>query len=465
VRYLFATLLTHESDFYGRVGLELARRGHDVSFVTMSRHSTRLLQDRGLPAYCMPELIAGLPPVEVAEEVERIESQYGLRTIREAYRTDVACEGKPEEWCIRYAVDHFRALERLLTEIGSEVIVPEVGCETIRIVTHHIGLDRGVPVLFLFYTIFPQPLRLYVNTMHAPIVPADELRALTPHERAELERFRREFTSRAQPIRPYRRVSLDPRRLLSWLELVRRKHRDDYDNPYLRPGWMLKEEVMGLLRPQAARLLYERRRPGRRFVYFPIHVADDYKIRRLIPHCADQAGIVEQIADALPAGYDLVLKEHPLSIGRNPLSHLRRLRARPNVRLVPPTESSHELIKAADAVAVISSTVGLEALLYRKPVLTLGRPFYAGYDITVDLDSFADIPAGVATLLRFRPDPERTDRFLHAAMRRCYPGAPVLVDASDENARTLAATLDEVGRDVVASRRSSRSAQPRSAAR
>ena len=33
-------------------------------------------------------------------------------------------------------------------------------------------------------------------------------------------------------------------------------------------------------------------------------------MKRVIPHCADQEYIVKQVADALPQGYDLVLKEH-----------------------------------------------------------------------------------------------------------------------------------------------------------
>jgi hypothetical protein len=109
-------------------------------------------------------------------------------------------------------------------------------------------------------------------------------------------------------------------------------------------------------------------------------------------------------------------------------------------------------MRRAEAVVVISSTVGLEALLYEKPVLTLGQPFYPGYGITLDVDSFSEIRTRVPELLRFRPDPEQIRRFLHAAMKRCYPGAPVLVDRSDENAARLAATLDEVGSRVVAER-------------
>ena len=71
---------------------------------------------------------------------------------------------------------------------------------------------------------------------------------------------------------------------------------------------------------------------------------------------------------------------------------------------------------------MISSTVGLEALLYDKPVLTLGQPFYSGFGVTLDVDSFAEIRTKVPELLRFRPDPERISRFLHAAMRGCRPG-------------------------------------------
>jgi hypothetical protein len=40
---------------------------------------------------------------------------------------------------------------------------------------------------------------------------------------------------------------------------------------------------------------------------------------------------------------------------------LHRLSRRPEVRIVNPFTSSHELIRRVEAVAVISSTVGLEA--------------------------------------------------------------------------------------------------------
>jgi hypothetical protein len=452
MRFLFVTLQTYESDFYGRVGGELQRRGHEVAHVTMSRAAARELRAAGFEAHCLPDRIAALPAAPPADEVARIEATYDMPHIRDVYRADWPCDGKPEQWCVERTVAHFRALEQVFDEVRPDVLVPEVGNETIRVASHLIALERRIPVLFLLYTIFPNPLRLYVDTLHAPIVAQEELRELTAEERAEVEAFRRDFTERAQPIRPHRRVPVEWRRVKLLAGHVARRRGEDRDNDYLRPGRLLRTNVLEWLRARAARPFYDTLDPERPFVYFPLHVVDDYKIKRIIPHTYDQVSLVEQVADALPPGVDVVLKEHPMSVGRNSIALLRRLRRRPNVRLVGPYESTHALIRRSVAVAVISSTVGLEALLYEKPVLTLGQPFYGGYGITLDVDSFAEIRDKVPELLRFRPDPEGIARFLHAAMRACYPGAPVLVDRSQENAVLLAGSIADLAEQVVAAR-------------
>jgi hypothetical protein len=453
VKFLFTTLQTYESAFYGTVGEELARRGHSVSHLTVSRASARELRERGIDATCVLDVIAALPPLEsLGSEIERIEATYDIPSIRDVYRADWVGEGKPEQWNLRRAIDHFRAIEQVFDEVRPDVLVPEVGNETIRVAAHLVALEKGVPVLLLFYTIFPNPLRLYVDTLHAPIVPVEELRPLMPAERAEVDAFIREFTEQATPIRPYRRVPIELRRVRLFAGHLSRKREEDRDNEYLRPWRLLSLNASEWVRARAARPFYDSLDPARPYVYFPLHVVDDYKIKRVIPHCVDQASIVEQVADALPPGCDLVLKEHPMSLGRNSIALLRRLRRRANVRLVGPYTGSHELVRGSAAVAVISSTVGLEALLYEKPVLTLGEPFYSGYGITLDCASFAEIRDKVPALLRFRPDADRIRSFLFAAMSRCYPGAPVLVDRSDDNARSLADSIDRASSAVVAER-------------
>lgn len=447
MRFLFCTLQFDESDFYGRVGRDLERRGHSVAHVAFSRRSARRLGGT-----CLPEAMGRLGPLDIEAETARIERTYDTPSLRDVYRTDWPLKGRSERYCVERTVRHFVALERLFDEVRPDVLVPEVGSETMRTAAHLIGLHRGVRVLFVFYTIFPNPLRLYEDTMHAGIVAPEEVRELSDDERAEVEGFIAEFTTRATPIRRYRASRATLRTGRDLLRHVVVRATEDRDNEYLVPGRYLANYVRENARAALLRRFYAPVPAERPFVYFPLHVTDDYKIKRVIPHCVDQAALIEQVADSLPQGMDVVIKEHPLSIGRNSIGLIRRLTARENIHLVEPRTSSHELIQRARAVVVISSTVGLEALLYARPVLTLGQPFYSGYGVTLDVDSFRGLGAKVNQVLSFQPDRERILRFLHAAMRSCFPGAPVAIDPSDANAARLAASLDAAARGKGAAR-------------
>jgi hypothetical protein len=451
MRFLFTTLQFAESDFYGRVSEELRRLGHEVSHVAVSRRAAADLRARGFRTYCLPELTAGLgDELDLEAETTRIEARYATPSVRDVYRCDPACRGQPEAWCVERTVRHFLALEKAIGDVGPQVVVPEVGRETMREVAYLVGVERGATVLFLLNSIFPRPLRLYANTYHGPIVPPDEVRELSSDERAEVEAFIQGFTRRGEPILAHRKATVTGSKLRDFGRHLLVRGLYERDNEYLRPTRFVRNYATQKSRRGLVRALYDEVDPRRRFVYFPLHVTDDFKIERVIPHCADQEYLIRLVAEALPQGYDVVLKEHPVSLGRNPIRMLRRLTAIDNVRLVDPYTSSHDLIERAEAVTVISSTVGIEALMYSKPVLTMGQPYYAGFGVTLDIDSFREIREAVPALLRFRPDRERILQFLHAGMRSTYDGAPAWIDLSDENAVRLASSLNAAARKHVA---------------
>ena len=112
---------------------------------------------------------------------------------------------------------------------------------------------------------------------------------------------------------------------------------------------------------------------------------------------------------------------------------------------------------------MISSTVGLEALLHGKPVLTLGQPFYSGYGVTVDVDSFRELQAKVGELLRLPARPRAHSALPARRHALVLPGSPVAIDPSDANARRMAASLDVAARGDGAARGPGRSAAPVSA--
>src|SRR6476469_8721497 len=127
MHYLFVTIQGFESAFYAVVGDALAERGHEVSHLTYSRLAARRLAAGGRDARSLLDVVATLPDAPTAKERARIEARYGLPSIRDAYRTDPPCAGKPEAWSVRRAVDHFRAVEAVLDDVRPDLVVPEVG--------------------------------------------------------------------------------------------------------------------------------------------------------------------------------------------------------------------------------------------------------------------------------------------------------------------------------------------------
>jgi hypothetical protein len=456
VRWLFVTIQFEETDFFRRVGEELVRRGHEVAHTTISRHGAEELRARGHRAWCVPDLLEAAGTGDADAETARIEETYPILSLRNVWRTDRACAGRPEPECLDRTLRYFRAFEQLFDEYRPDVLVPEVGSETVRFVSHLVARERGVTVPYIFQTIFPGNFRLYLDEYEGPIFPAEELRPLTAEERAEAETYVRNYNEAREPTLPHRRSRVTTSKLRDFVRHLRVKRTHDRDNEYLAPSRFvsnyLRQNLNALFVRRMSEPLASTDRP---FVYFPLHVTDDFKVKRVIPHCVDQAAIIEQIAEALPQGYDVVLKEHPWAIGKMPLEMMRRLTRRRNIRLVDAYTNSHELIQRSAAVVVISSTVGLEAILYAHPVLTLGAPFFSGYGVTVDVDDFAEIRDKVPAVLEFRPDPERCLEFVHACMRAMYVGKLSNVDPSDENAFDIADSLERAvearraGRDPV----------------
>lgn len=448
VKFLFTTFQTEETEGYLRTGAALRALGHEPVHVVFARSGARRARRHGDTAECLADLLAQVGTTDdVEREATRIERTYGLSSLRSVWVTDIACRGRSESWCVAWTVRHFRAMEHVFDTHRPDVLVPDIGSETMRTAAHAVALQRGVPTFFLFYTLFPDPLRLYVDVPQAPIMPREEVVAIDARQRARVEAFVADFKERGRAIVRDRHIAVTGSKLKDFARHVAVKATIERDNPYLTPQRHITHAVGQRVRRRKVPRLYEDRDPSRPFLYFPLHVTDDFKVKRMTPHCVDQASLIEQVADVLPQGYDLVVKEHPRDVGRNPVAFLERVSSRPNVRLVSASTSSHQLIQDAAAVVVIGSTVGVEALLYGTPVLTLGQPWYSGYGLTVDVDSFRVLPQGVGAVLDFRPDHEQVLRFLHAAWSRCYPGAPAGYDPSEENARTLAATLHRAAQE------------------
>ncbi len=89
-----------------------------------------------------------------------------------------------------------------------------------------------------------------------------------------------------------------------------------------------------------------------------------------------QLTAIDHIAKSLPFGTVLYVKEHYSCLGHRKLSFYKQLQSYPNVKLITPFANIHEMIRNSQAVIVLTSTTGFEAILHKKKVFVLGNVFY-----------------------------------------------------------------------------------------
>ena len=110
------------------------------------------------------------------------------------------------------------------------------------------------------------------------------------------------------------------------------------------------------------------------YAFYPLHAEPEVALSIQGKPYVNQIETMRNVARNLPAGMVLLTKEHPRSIGYHPPSYYEKLLEIPNLRIADPFIESRHIVDRAALVAVVWSFVGFEAILKRKPVLSLGTP-------------------------------------------------------------------------------------------
>ncbi|MBM4134047.1 MAG: hypothetical protein FJ245_09795 [Nitrospira sp.] len=166
--------------------------------------------------------------------------------------------------------------------------------------------------------------------------------------------------------------------------------------------------------------------PSAPFFYYPLHYEPESAIDVFSAYFRDQVQVLRWVSAALPAGYRLVVKEHPHTIlGTRPLGYYRRLAKIPFVDVVPTSTDSYEILARCAGVITLAGTTGFEALCLGKPVVLFGHAFYQPFEEGVfrplTIDKLASLLQRVAESPRV--DDNLLDKFLAAVLKTTYPGA------------------------------------------
>lgn len=118
--------------------------------------------------------------------------------------------------------------------------------------------------------------------------------------------------------------------------------------------------------------------PDTPYLFCPLQVPDDSQVRLFAGWCRDYPGFLAALTQAaahMPPGWHLRLKEHP-SARQSLASVLAPLLATGRAVLDNQTDSFAQLA-ASQGVVTLNSSMGLQAFFHDKPVITLGRAFFA----------------------------------------------------------------------------------------
>ncbi len=118
--------------------------------------------------------------------------------------------------------------------------------------------------------------------------------------------------------------------------------------------------------------------PDTPFLFCPLQVPDDSQVRLFAGWTQTYEGFIAaltQAANHLPQGWHLRLKEHP-SAKTSLAEMLAPLLATGRAVLDNSTDSFAQLA-ASKGVVTLNSSMGLQAFFHDKPVITLGRAYFA----------------------------------------------------------------------------------------
>lgn len=194
------------------------------------------------------------------------------------------------------------------------------------------------------------------------------------------------------------------------------------------------------------------------YILITLHVQPEAGIDVVGSSFSNQLQFVRQIARTTPAGYYVLVKEHPHDFGRRNAYFYNELYKLPNVRVLGPHENSFDAIKEARLVISTAGTSSFEAALMGIPAITAVNMYFQDLMVMDSFDPNVDQISDV--LLKAKKwkesfDNEKTIKILNNMQTNVFVGNPgdCMIDPnvlSKENIRNLRDSFSEVINSIQA---------------
>ena len=178
-----------------------------------------------------------------------------------------------------------------------------------------------------------------------------------------------------------------------------------------------------------------------RYLFAPFQVHDDTQILIHSPWLKSMPEfyhVLEQGLNSLDKNIGIVIKEHPTDKKSFEELHYR------NPRIIFANgNNTADLIKNSEAAIVINSTVGIEALLLNKPVVTIGNAFYNIDGLVTHAANQQDLNLAFTRCNDLIFDPTLVEHFIHYLIEQ-YLVQGQLKDFDDQHIVDMGVRINKI---------------------
>lgn len=436
--------------FYSELGAELKNRGYSFAAITTSRFADKLVASYGHTYFNLHDMIKALKgrrEMSYAEEARRIEQKYniGIKNYCLAEALLIMPHSKNNKQLYQEVIEDFIFVEDFLESHEVGCFIQNQGGEIIRRALSQVGRHKDIPSVWIDFS----PIKGCMTLHFSELDICDDLeeikgfKDLTEEEIGKAETYITSFRNNQE-------MYLHPSQLRVWINplkisrLPQELHRKYVINKGQESRKILERYSL-ILQMRYRKLFYDislskNLDRDEKFFFFPLHFPRESQLTIRAPHCLKQEAIVDAVARSLPFGYKLYVKEHPNHIGEVSPRAIRQISKMKDVVLLHPQTHSHKLIQRCSGVVVINSTVGFESILYQKPVVVLGKPFYSGLGLTIDVADYFYLPQALREALRLREIPyDKVVAFISAMLKASYKGC--YGDSGEQNIKAVADSI------------------------
>jgi hypothetical protein len=367
-----------------------------------------------------------IPDYELLASLESI----GVPTIRSMVQGDRVLRNRPASESLGYATLLARRIRSSLTELQPDVVLGSFD-SLHSALSLAVAKTLGIPWVAMAFRAIPDNLSGFCKG----VMPESLVPIVRPHDDKLLSQAEEVFWN----VRSNRQRVLAYRAPVSFWQRVQKLH--TYGRNFIRR--VAKSKDIGMDRftyPTASERLRDIVRrsintmrlptcqmlsepPDTRFAFFPLHMQPESTIDTWGIFYQDQLALIRQLALAVPADVQFVVKLHfrdPDNYSRNQLMQLLQI---PGLKIAHPNSPSYLYLQKAALVIGIQGTACLEAALLGKPVIIFGDSPYRHFPRTEEGKRPDELHQQISRMLELPPPSDAAIVEAFAAyMARYMPG-------------------------------------------